>query len=158
MRSQVLTLTAAAALSFGLSQALAQGRWDERDRWERQAFNALDTNHDGRITRTEWLDVFDDHDLNRDRALTEDEFPGVESSAAVQTRAYRAGFERGRVDGRQAGLEDRLNHRAWDLEGQRELETADAGYTPSIGSRAEYSDGYRAGFRQAYAEGFRART
>jgi hypothetical protein len=44
-----------------------------------------------------------------------------------RSEAYRAGYNRGLSDGRQAGVEDRRANRGWDLEGQRELETADAG-------------------------------
>ena len=36
----------------------------------------------------------------------------------------------------------------------RELETADSGYEPRIGSHEEYQAGYRAGFRLGYHEGF----
>ena len=69
-----------------------------------------------------------------------------------QTPAFRAGFERGRTDGIQAGREDKP--RGWDLEGQRELDTADAGYQPSMGARQDYVAGYRTGFRRGYREGF----
>ena len=69
-----------------------------------------------------------------------------------QSVAYRAGYERGRQEGIQAGKEDKP--RGWDLEGQRELETADSGYEPRMGDRAEYQTGYRTGFRSGYREGF----
>ena len=58
------------------------------------------------------------------------------------------------TDGRQAGKEDRQRRDKWDLEGQRELEQADAGYRPEVGSRAAYQSGYRTGFRTGYREGF----
>ena len=67
-------------------------------------------------------------------------------------RNVRAGYERGQTEGIQAGREDKP--RGWDLEGQRELETADSGYQPRMGDRAEYQAGYRAGFRRGYREGF----
>jgi hypothetical protein len=52
----------------------------------------------------------------------------------------------------QAGREDKP--RGWDLEGPRELETADAGYQPTVGAHADYQAGYRAGFRRGYRDGF----
>ncbi len=62
---------------------------------------------------------------------------------------------RGLAEGKQAGYEDRtINGGRWDLDGQRELEQADSGYTTAVGSRAEYQAGYRAGFRRGYREGF----
>jgi Ca2+-binding EF-hand superfamily protein len=71
------------------------------------------------------------------------------------SRAYRAGYDRGVIEGRQAGKEDKgVNGGHWDLEGQRELEQADSGYTPEIGARTDYQEGYRAGFRSGYSEGF----
>ena len=57
-----------------------------------------------------------------------------------------------RQEGIQAGKEDKP--RGWDLEGQRELETADSGYQASMGDRAEYQAAYRLGFRRGYREGF----
>ncbi|MGH9314924.1 MAG: hypothetical protein ACRD1S_17205, partial [Vicinamibacterales bacterium] len=73
---------------------------------------------------------------------------------AIGTQAYRSGFDRGLLDGRQAGREERQNNRAWDLEGQRELEQANAGYQNSMGRLDHYQAGYRAGFRQGYRQGF----
>jgi len=71
------------------------------------------------------------------------------------TRAYQSGYERGRTEGRQAGKEDKgVNGGHWDLEGQRELEQADSGYTADLGARTDYQSGYRAGFRLGYREGF----
>jgi hypothetical protein len=70
-----------------------------------------------------------------------------------RSTAYRAGYERGRIDGRQAGWEDD-RRRVWDLDGQRELDRADAGYRQDLGSLAEYQAGYREGFRLGYGEGF----
>ena len=89
---------------------------------------------DGRLSRQEW-----------------DNSPAT--VLPRQSAAYRAGYDRGHQEGVQAGREDKPRH--WDLEGQRELETADSGYQPNIGSREEYQAGYRAGFRIGYREGFR---
>ena len=73
---------------------------------------------------------------------------------AQQSAAYRAGYERGLTDGRAAGREDHTRNQGWDLDGQRELEQADAGYRESLGARADYQAGYRAAFRIGYREGF----
>ena len=122
----------------------------------RDEFRSVDVNSDGAITRNEWhwnTSAFDRLDANRDGRLTRQEWDN--SSATIlpqQTPAYRAGYERGRQDGVQAGREDKP--RGWDLEGQRELEQADAGYQASLGNRADYQDGYRTGFRRGYREGF----
>lgn len=64
--------------------ALAQtGRlrrqWRHQQKLER-AFQRLDRNNDGRITRDEWTrrpKAFDRFDLNRDGAITRDEFQQV---------------------------------------------------------------------------------
>ena len=83
--------------------------------------------------------------------MTEDELGGERNVPVSQ--AFVNGRDRGVYDGRQAGRED-ARRRVWDLDGQRELEQADAGYNPSFGPRAQYQAGYREGFRQGYAEGF----
>ena len=57
------------------------------------------------------------------------------------------------IDGRQAGRADGAR-RTWDIEGQRELEQADAGYLSELGPRDQYQAGYREGFRQAYTEAY----
>lgn len=109
------------------------------------AFKRLDEDGDGIVTRAEYFAVV------RDRAV------GTTGTAIPQntTRAYRAGHDRGLIEGRQAGKEDKgVNGGHWDLEGQRELEQADSGYTPELGARADYQAGYRAGFRIGYGEGF----
>ncbi|HEX6974064.1 MAG TPA: hypothetical protein VF147_06655, partial [Vicinamibacterales bacterium] len=128
------------------------GRQDE--------FNRVDANGDGIITRSEWQwnqAAFDRLDTNHDRRLTRQEWSGNSAQAPQapteqQSNAYRAGYERGRQEGIQAGREDKPRH--WDLEGQRELEQADSGYQSSMGPRAEYQNGYRDGFRRGYREGF----
>jgi Ca2+-binding EF-hand superfamily protein len=118
-------------------------------------FTSVDVNRDNVITPDEWhwsRTSFDQRDANRDRRLSRNEF----SDTALSTRsaAYRQGYERGLVEGRQAGREDKQNGVGWDLEGQRELEQADSGYQASFGPRSEYQAGYRGGFRRGYREGF----
>jgi len=119
-------------------------------------FARIDANNNGLIDRNEWrwnASAFDRLDANRDGRVTRDEFNGT--PAPQQNTAFRAGFERGQQDGIQAGREDKP--RGWDLEGQRELEQADAGYSPRIGARTDYQTGYRMGFRRGYREGFGVR-
>jgi hypothetical protein len=115
-------------------------------------FSLVDLDGNGHVTAQEWRRAFTDLDTNRDGSLTEDELwtPG---NAPVVTRTFQAGRDRGLIDGRQAGREDAAR-RAWDLEGQRELEQADAGYRNELGPRDQYQSGYRDGFRRGYAEGF----
>ena len=120
-------------------------------------FRSLDINNDGAIARNEWhwnAAAFDRLDANRDGRLVRGEFENT-NLTPQENATYRAGFERGRADGLQAGREDKP--RGWDLEGQRELETADAGYDSRMGNRADYQAGYRAGFRRGYREGFNPR-
>jgi Ca2+-binding EF-hand superfamily protein len=125
-------------------------------------FRSLDLDHNGVITRGEWRESsasFSRLDRNRDGQLTADEFDeraGTVTSPAApdRTPAYRAGYERGLADGRLAGREDRTRNQGWDLDGQRELEQADAGYHDGLGPRVEYQAGYRAAFRIGYTEGY----
>lgn len=143
--------------------------------------SSMDRNNDGIVARDEWTgseQEFERRDWNRDGMLSGDELrfsappceggttydqavPGGTSGRATAEEqepssnpAYQAGFDRGIADGRQAGKEDKQGPNRWDLEGQRELETADAGYQPSMGSHAEYQAGYRSGFRFGYRQGF----
>ena len=116
-------------------------------------FQEIDTNGDGAITRDEWAAAFERLDADHDGRLSRRELGRWRSDDLVQqSPAYRAGYERGRQEGVQAGKEDKPRH--WDLEGQRELETADSGYEPRMGSHEDYQAGYRAGFRLGYQEGF----
>lgn len=116
-------------------------------------FALVDLDGDGKVTTQEWRRAFTQLDVNRDGLLTEDElWPG--SAPPVLTQAFKAGRDRGLSDGRQAGREDRDRRGAWDLEGQRELEQAEAGYRSELGPRDQYQTGYREGFRQGYAEGY----
>jgi Ca2+-binding EF-hand superfamily protein len=119
-------------------------------------FVSLDMNRDSVIGRQEWhwsARAFDQRDANRDGVISREEFFQEPSS---RSQAYRAGHERGLIDGRAAGREERERNQPWDLEGQRELEAADAGYDPKSGTLAEYQAGYRDGFRRAYREGWDA--
>jgi Ca2+-binding EF-hand superfamily protein len=123
----------------------------------RDEFRSVDVNGDGNIARSEWhwnMAAFDRLDDNRDGRLTRQEWDNTAATLPQQNPAYRAGYERGRTEGIQAGKEDRTGPKVWDLEGQRELEQADSGYQASMGNRADYQIGYRSGFRRGYREGF----
>jgi hypothetical protein len=127
-------------------------------------FHRADANNDGRLGRNEWWGdaaTFARVDRDRDGLLTPAEFLGTEETVGTigtdpqkQTRAYQAGHARGLIEGRQAGKEDKEGPNKWDLEGQRELEQADSGYTADLGLRTDYQAGYRAGFRLGYRQGF----
>lgn len=140
-----------------------------------ESFLRADRNHDGIISRNEWTSdptTFTRVDINGDGVITRPEYLGegwvAESTAAPtaqgqadarrDSRAYQSGFDRGLADGRQAGKEDQERRNQWDLEGQRELEQADAGYEAAIGARTDYQAGYRAGFRAGYRQGFGPRS
>jgi hypothetical protein len=134
--------------SQGRTIDTTQGRYlDER-------FESVDTNNDGRVSRGEWrgtAERFNTLDENRDSVLTRAEF-GTPRQA--RSEAWQQGYTRGVAEGRQAGKEDKQLRNQWDLEGQRELETADSGYEARLGVRAQYQEGYREGFRAGYREGF----
>jgi Ca2+-binding EF-hand superfamily protein len=124
-------------------------------------FQSLDANGDGLIWSREWRwsrASFEARDSNRDGVLTREEFTRIarppEQKQGNDSVAYQAGVARGLAEGRAAGREDRERRQGWDLEGQRELEQADSGYSPGVGSRDEYQAGYRAGFRRGYHEGY----
>lgn len=124
-------------------------------------FDRMDRDHDGRLGRNEWdaAAAFTRADLNHDGIVSRAEYLDVVRNPPAEVRrdtnAYRAGNDRGLVEGRQAGREDKnANGGKWDLEGQRELEQADSGYRADLGIRADYQSGYRAGFRVGYREGF----
>lgn len=130
-------------------------------------FDQLDADRNGSVTRGEWTGSaasFSSLDVNRDGRLTRAELTrdvdaraADDTSEANRSPAYRAGYARGLADGRLAGREDRQRNQGFDLDGQRELDTADAGYDGRAGSLAEYQAGYRAAFRIGYREGYGAR-
>jgi Ca2+-binding EF-hand superfamily protein len=126
-------------------------------------FTAADRNSDGWLTRSEWRGTettFTLLDSNRDNRLSRGEYDATVATnqpQANRSQAWRAGYDRGIQEGRQAGREDYSNGHGWDLEGQTELEQADSGYNSQVGSRPDYQAGYRSGFRNAYREGFSTR-
>jgi hypothetical protein len=140
-------------------------------------FDRTDRNRDAGISKDEWYsDSATFRRLDRDRSgdislseflgeglSPEDDAAGIDDSqqptgtmghSVLQSEAYRFGYDRGMLDGRIAGREDRQLRNSWDLEGQQELEEADAGYSPSMGRRERYQLGYRTGFRAGYRQGF----
>jgi Ca2+-binding EF-hand superfamily protein len=132
-----------------------------------ETFYRADVNDDGRIGRREWWSdrqTFSRVDRNRDGFISEEEYLGDENARQTatpspqdrqaSTTAYKSGYERGLAEGRQAGKEDKERRNQWDLEGQRELEQADSGYSAQLGAREDYQAGYRAGFRLGYKQGF----
>jgi hypothetical protein len=140
--------------------------WDAgRNRNRVDRFRDFDVNNDGIITRSEWHDslaTFRVLDRNRDNRISRVEFRDFRDVAGTSGRdnqgnfanAYMAGYERGWSEGHAAGREDRDRNQGWDLEGQRELESADSGFNSRFGLRAQYQQGYRDGFRAAYGEGW----
>ena len=122
-------------------------------------FATVDLNHDGWLVRSEWHgaeDGFSRLDGNRDNRLSRMEYDAEVRTESARSAAWRSGFERGTHEGRAAGREDQTRRQGWDLEGQRELERADSGYTFQVGTLSEYQSGYRDGFRDAYRAGFTA--
>jgi hypothetical protein len=132
-------------------------------RYSPAQFNTFDINRDGWVTRAESRMAsgeFDRFDTNRDNRISRWEFDIATASDPDRTTetnrsaAWRTGYDRGIQEGRAAGREDYTRRQGWDLEGQRELERADSGYTPQAGSLSDYQAGYREGFRNAYRAGF----
>ena len=132
-------------------------------RYSSDQFNTFDINRDGWVTRTESRlpsGEFDRFDTNQDNRISRPEFDiatASDTDVADDTHrsaAWRIGYDRGIEEGRAAGREDYTRRQGWDLEGQRELERADSGYTPQAGSLSDYQAGYREGFRNAYRAGF----
>ena len=141
----------------------------ERPREEEllEMFYRADRNDDGRLGPREWPSdaaAFERMDRNRDGFISEQEYSSSEYSLQRRvatatdprstTAAYKTGYDRGLIEGRQAGKEDKELRNQWDLAGQRELEQADSGYNAQFGAREDYQAGYRAGFRLAYRQGF----
>ena len=134
---------------------------DDQDTGVVRDFSAVDLDGNGHVTAMEWRRAFNQLDVNRDGSLTADELGAARNdrrwsggnNAPAVTRTFQAGSDRGLIDGRRAGREDGAR-RVWDLDGQRELEQADAGYTNDLGPRDQYQAGYRDGFRRGYTEGY----
>lgn len=123
-------------------------------------FAIVDVNHDGWLARSEWRGSetgFNRLDANRDNRLSRAEYDAEvqgQPQTTARSGAWRTGHDRGIQEGRAAGREDFVRNQGFDLDGQRELERADSGYTPQVGTLSEYQAGYREGFRNAYREGF----
>jgi hypothetical protein len=129
-------------------------------RYSMAQFNGFDANRDGWLTRAESrmaAGEFDRIDSNRDNRISRSEFESVAAVSDPYPRrsgAWRTGYDRGALDGRAAGREDYTRRQGWDLDGQRELERADSGYSPQVGTLSDYQSGYREGFSDAYRAGF----
>ena len=128
-------------------------------------FRDYDSNNDGVVTRREWHDspqMFRTLDRNRDNRISRAEFRDFRNVTGTSGRdfprtfpnAYMAGYEHGWTDGRFAGRDDRSRNGRWNDEGHRQLQFADSGYETRFGSRLQYQEGYRDGFRAAYGEGW----
>lgn len=134
--------------------------YHDDSRYSREQFNLFDNNRDGWITRPEarmTAGEFDRLDTNRDNRISRYEFESaadISSQPEGRNAAWRTGYDRGIQEGRVAGREDYTRRQGWDLDGQRELERADSGYTPQVGTLSDYQAGYREGFRNAYRAGF----
>ena len=118
-------------------------------------FNAFDTNRDGWLTRPNP----DAHRRIRPSRSNETIASAGSNSRMGDRSTRRTAAARGVQattgiqEGRAAGREDQ-SPSGWDLEGQRELEQANSGYTPQMGTLSDYQAGYREGFRSAYRAGF----
>ncbi len=142
---------------FEFENNAGAGANDSRDSLGR--FNAQDVNRDGWLTRPEshmTNPEFDRIDTNNDNRISRFEFENAADfdNGVRRNGAWQTGYDRGLQEGRAAGRDDYLRNQGWDLDGQRELERADSGYTPQMGSLGDYQSGYREGFRNAYREGF----
>src|SRR5262245_5611585 len=127
-----------------------------RAEWQgsREIFRQVDRNHDNVLSGAEVWENWDDQIGLGNRPSASGSARNRQGTTAARSAAYRAGHERGQIDGRSAGREDRDRNQGWDLEGQRELERADSGYEARVGSRTEYQAGYRDGFRAGYPQGY----
>ncbi len=125
--------------------------WVTRDEWHmtNADFNRLDVNRDNHLSRFEFEN---DTAAYHDSRYSREQFGGPENEG--RSAAWRTGYDRGIQEGRTAGREDYTRRQGWDLEGQRELQRADSGYTPQVGTLSDYQAGYREGFRNAYRAGF----
>jgi hypothetical protein len=154
---------------FQSSDTDNDGRLSRRE-WASGAltFRRVDVNGDGEVSLSEFLgEGWSDEDWNErgneavgtsgiadDISRAQERAQEDEGRVQRNTRAYQSGYDRGLEDGRQAGREDKQYRNQWDLQGQQELEQADAGYHTSLGPREEYQAGYRRGFRAGYRQGF----
>ncbi len=124
---------------------------------EPDRFATVDVNHDGWLVRSEWRDAEDAFtrvDANRDNRVSRAEYDAEIITEPARSGAWRSGFDRGTREGRAAGREDHTRRQGWDLDGQRELQRADSGYTFQVGTLSEYQTGYREAFRSGYRAGF----
>ena len=126
-----------------------------------ELFASVDVNRDRAISLDEWhwsRASFTERDINRDGRLTQQEFarrpPWAQPEQRPRAPPIAQATNAARPKAATAGGEERLNNRPWDLEGQSELDTADAGYQPGMGQKAEYQAGYREGFRRGYRDGW----
>lgn len=180
-RGTWLAIAVGCALGSSTMSAQSHGRNHNRAdvMWTSEAFDALDRNGDGRVSRQEWRNAygsFDIVDANRDGFVSRREFVAKDDTTRAAatpssqtpssdrsltrdqnpratSRAYEAGRQRGLEEGRRAGQEDR-QHGRWDLDGQQELEAANSGYREELGALEEYQAAYREAFMTAYREGF----
>ena len=124
-------------------------------------FNTFDVNRDGWLTRPESRMAavdFDRFDVNRDNRISRYEFDTVATASAPaaevnHSAAWRTGYDRGMAEGNAAGREDFTRSQGWDLEGQRELERADSGYTPQVGTLERLSGRLSRGIQKRLSRG-----